>query len=171
MRVAVKTAVRRRKGVSLVEAMILILVLALTMGAMFATMAWASRTHAFGRQGTESRQVLFAWLQTFESVWPPNNLWPPFDPNDPVPAPPPPGTIIQRADEQIVIVGNMLGTWDAPSGRALIGSYTVQAVPAAQAGDGLMTLAITVRAGNRELVTLNRSFNIFSSDAVMDVVP
>jgi len=150
--------------------MILIIVLAVTMGAMFATMAWASRTQTFGRQDTESRQILFTWFKTFESVWPPAIMWPPFDPNDPIPPMPTNAFLEGHADDQIELVGGMLGVWDGSNNRAQIGAYTVTALPTADGGSGLLTVNITIMAGNRTVVgPIDKNFNIFSSVTVLDI--
>jgi len=164
-----KAAAKRRKGVSLVEAMILILVLAITMGAMFATMAWASRTYSFGRQDSESRQVLFRWVQTFESLWQPASVWPPFDPNTPN-ARPSNADLNNEANTRIAEAGGILGVWDGTNNRAQIGSYSVEAIPAADTASGMMNVTITVSAGNRILVgPLVNRFNTFASEFVEDI--
>jgi hypothetical protein len=165
MHIVMKAAAKRRKGVSLVESLVLIIVVAFTLGAIFSTMWWASTTYIFGRQDSESRQVLFAWHQTFEALWPPEDF--------PIPAPGEPmltpGFIQDEARRQIRAAGIILGDNNATDRRAQVGGYTVDAVPTAPPGTGMVEITITVSAGDRAVVrNLVRRFNIFNSETVSD---
>jgi len=156
MRIVIKAAGKRRKGISIVECIILMVVLGLTIGAIFTTMAWAQKSYAFGKQDKESRELFFSWVQSFESLWRPNH-----EDSDPK---------IEDAVEAVAI--KMNGTYYG--GVSRIGVYTVTATdrtPASEVRKRLV-LEITIRtAGRRDpWVRLNRSFNWFSNETVSDDV-
>jgi len=149
----------RRKGASLVESLILIIVVVISLGAIFASINFGLRTYSFGRQDLESRKLLFTWYQTFESVWPP--------PGHQITPKPGPGALATAAQGQIEVVANMLGAWH--NGRAIIRGYSVQAEPAVVAATGVLNVTITIRSGERVLVdSIVRTFNTFSGDTVGD---
>jgi len=147
----------RRRGASLVESLILIIVVVMSLGAVFATINWGLRSYTAGRQDLESRQVLFTWYQTFESMWQP---------------PVPPAPVLNAvqlealAQAQIEAVGNILGTWN--NGAANIRGYIVTAVPQV-VQDRMLNVTITISSGNRVLVNnAERAFNIFIGASVAD---
>ena len=61
---------KSRQGVSIVECVILIIIVAVAFGAVFSTLGWSAKNYAFAGQDTRSRVVLFNWVQAFESMWP-----------------------------------------------------------------------------------------------------
>ena len=177
----------KRKGVSLVESLILIIVLLVTMGAIFATMVESQRSYAFHKQDRESREVLFAWVQAFESIWPPDDpAIPAQDREDPEY----PSwewfdewqaywranwrTLLGR---QVEKAGGELGEWDPVGNVARINGFVVRVEPATDLNvlNGRIDLSIDIRAGagGRNApspVNILRSFNIYSSDTVSDDV-
>ena len=157
MRTVMKATAKRREGVSLVEVIFLLIVLSITLGAVFSTMAWAARSYAFGKQDKQSREVLFSWVQTFESMWPTAA----YRAN--------PGSWSSEARGQIQEVGRMMGTWDGASNGARIGGYLVTATPSAPS-TGKMDLTITISTGNKTWVEIRRSYNVYSCDTVSDDV-
>ena len=139
------------------EVIFLLIVLSITLGAVFSTMAWAARSYTFGKQDKQSREVFFSWVQTFESMWPTQA----YRAN--------PASWSSEARRQIEEVGKTLGTWDAARSRALIGAYSVTVTPTAPSV-GKINLTITIQAGNKTMVELTRSYNIYSHDTVSDDV-
>jgi len=167
MHAAMKAVAKRRKGVSLIEVMILIIVLMVTLGAVFSTMAWANKTYTFGRQDKESRELLFRWVQIFESMWPPT---PADDPLWQQPSTIPAATLTSTAQGRIQRVGNTLGDNSATTNTATIGAYTVTAIPVAS-GAGTVDITITIRSHGKTLVRdLVRNYNIYTTDTVSDDV-
>jgi hypothetical protein len=139
---------RKRKGMGIMECLILMIVVGLTFGAMFTTMAWATRSYASGKQDQESRELLFSWIQTFESLWP--------------------NAYGGDVDGAIRAASNMLGgTWS--NGEARIGGFTLTAVDAGLSG-GNLELRVTIRASDskKTLVDLRRNYNAFSNETVSD---
>ena len=168
MQRVMKTDFKRRKGMTLFEVMILLVVLAVTLGAVFSTMAWASKSYAFGRQDKKSREVLFCWVQTFESLWPTKpqpgeslaewkNKWKDW------------GFLNTEAQKQIKLAGEKLGVWDSGKNRAIVEGCIVTVTPVSSA-NGKMDLRVTISSGNKTLVELTRSYNVYSSDTVSDDV-
>ena len=147
----------RRKGVGIVECLVLIIVLGVTLGAVFTTMAWAQKSYTFSKQDKESREILFNWAQTFESLWPTETFMADHSTWD------------AQARLSIENVGRRLGTWDSTRERARIGGYYVTATPVMPSG-GSMGLNIVIRASGKDLVKLMRRYNVYSTDTVSDDV-
>ena len=147
----------KRKGVSIFESLILMIIMLVTIGAIFTTMAWAQRTQIFARQQRESRVVLFSWVQTFESLWPPDGM----DRTRPQ----------DYAQDLRGQVGGMLGTYNVSNGEARIGSFIVTAEPGAVTA-GSLEMNIVIREGERRrpIVNLTRRYNLFTTDTVSDDV-
>ncbi|MDR1623003.1 MAG: hypothetical protein LBS00_11565 [Synergistaceae bacterium] len=132
---------------SLVECMILMIVVGITFGAIFSTMAWATKSYVFSKQDKESRELFFSWIQTFESLWP---------------------GAYDDVDDAIEAASTMLGgTWSG--GKTRIGSFVLTAVNSGLSG-GSLGLKITIQAGgsNKNLVELTRFYNAFSNETVSD---
>ena len=130
---------RKRKGMGIVECLILIVVVGITFGAIFSTMAAATRSYAFSKQDKESRELLFSWIQTFEALWPGTYSVPE-----------------DKVDDAIERASNMLGgTWSG--GKAYIRGYTLTAANAGLSG-GRLTLHVTIQTGDssKALVDLTR---------------
>jgi len=146
----------RRKGIGIVECLILMLILGVAFSAIFITMGWAQRSHATSRHDRESRELLFSWVDVFESLWQPSIEDTPAE-------------LINkgnRAVEDVAIVMN--GT--SNNGVAQIGAFTVRATPTVN--DGRLVLGITISSAGRRApwVVLERSFNVFCNDTVSDDV-
>jgi len=145
----------RRRGASLVESLILIIVVVMSLGAVFTTVNWSIRSYSAGRQDLESRKVLFTWYQTFEAMWQPQR------PNQGF------ASLTAMAQDRIETVGNTLGTWH--NGVAIIRGYTVEAVPTVQENTGALNVTVTISSGGRVLVdSAVRTFNIFFGESVAD---
>ena len=143
---------RKRKGMGITESLILILVVGITFGAIFTTMAWATRSYTFGKQDKESRELLFSWIQTFES------LWPDIYDDD-----------VNGVNDAIEATSSLLGgTWIG-GGEARIGAFTLTAVNFGLSG-GSLDLRVTIQAGDskKTLVDLRRSYNSSSNETVSD---
>ena len=145
----------RRKGFGVIECVILTVVLLVSIGAIFATMAAAQRSYTFHKLDRDSRELLFNWVQTFESLWPPDGMaW---------------TSAAASAQANVIIqeVGNLLGTY--ANGVARVGVFTVAAAPGALS-NGSISLNVTIREGDRgrTLVNLTRSYNIYTTETVSD---
>ena len=143
----------RRKGIGIIETIILMVVLGITFGAVFTTLEWAQRSHAFSRHDRESRELLFSWVQNFEAVWP---------------------SLEPDVGNAIRIVSAMMGgsvpTVSGVTHTAQLGLFTVAAQDMGQS-NGARELRIVISGGrNAPWVELNRRFNMFSSETVSDDV-
>jgi hypothetical protein len=138
---------RKRKGMSIVEALLLIVVVGITFGAIFSTMAWAAKNYAFSKQDKGSRELLFSWVQTFESLWP--------------------GAYADAADAAEKASEMLGGTW--ANGTARIGSFTLTAQDQGVT-DGALKLEVAIRLGEsgKEMLKLTRFYNAFSNETVSD---
>jgi hypothetical protein len=135
----------------IVECLILIVVVGITFGAIFTTMAAATRSYAFSKQDKESRELLFSWIQTFEALWPGTYSVPK-----------------DKVDDAIEKTSNMLGgTWSG--GKTHIRGY-ILTVADAEVDDGKLTLHVTIQGGDsrKALVDLTRIYNAFSNETVSD---
>lgn len=146
----------RRKGVGIVEALILMIILGLAFSAIFNTLGWAQRTHISSRQDRESRELLFSWVQNFESAWRPAIGDTPAE-------------LTNKAGAAFATVARDMMDGTFSNGIAQIGHFTVQATPTLN--DRRLDLRIVVRSADRRApwVDLTRSFNAFSTDTVSDV--
>ena len=151
----------KRKGLSLVECIILMIVLVVTLGAIFTTMAWAQKSYVFSKQDKDSRELLFNWVQTFESLWPPE-VPDGTDLKDPV-------FLTNSANEIIDEVFAILG--GNPANRVIKG-FTVNTTPTLDIPTGKIDLRIVVRAGSpgKTLVEVTRHYNLYTTDTVSDDV-
>jgi hypothetical protein len=140
---------KKRKGLSITESLILIVVVGLTFGAIFTIMSWSTKSYAFSKQDKGSRELLFNWAQTFESLWP--GVY---------------GVNVNGAIEEAA--KRLDGTYVA-NGVARIGSFTLTAENAGLS-DGVLKLNVTIRAvgSEKKLVDLERSYNAFSNETVSD---
>jgi len=159
----------KRKGISIVESLILMLVLGVTFGAIFSTLGWAHRTHASSRHDRESRVLLFNWVQTFESFF---HL--PPAPGDALVL----GTVGHALTASAEVTRLLGGTSSTITGAnrhtGQIGFFTVEATPvvAAAPNDGRLDLTVVIRSEARRApwVDLVKSFNRFSNDTVADAL-
>ena len=153
----------KRKGVSIVECVILIIVLVVAIGAIFETTALAQRNYTSTKLERDSRNVLFNWVQTFESLWPPDGM----NPHNAADAS---GAALVCIEQ----VGNMLGTYSASERLTRIGALTVVATPSAPVG-GSMGLNIVIRGSGSSrrsspLLNLTRVYNLYTTETVSDDV-
>jgi hypothetical protein len=149
---------RARKGLSIVEVIILMIVVVVAMGAVFVTMTWANRTYTFSRQDLGSRQLLFSWVEGFESLWRNASM-----------------DVGATAKQVTEMLG---GSWDLSLSQGHIGFLTITAaeVLPRDVSSGKMKLHITILAdrvsnsynNKREFVELDRSYNLFSNETVSD---
>ncbi|MDR3230979.1 MAG: hypothetical protein LBT65_06040 [Synergistaceae bacterium] len=142
----------KSRGMSIVECLVLMVILAVTVGALFTELAWSARSYSFARQDLTAREVLFNWVQTFESLWP--NFY--ADPVD--------------AFREATIVLN--GTWDAGRRLGRVGGFTIAAVDKGHSS-GTLKLGIKIYSGEdptENFVELERSYNSFSNEVVSDDV-
>ena len=164
----------KRRGISIIDTLILMIVVGITFGAIFSTMAMAQRSYAVTRQSKDAREILFSFVQTFESLYPGTDAaGKRFVVGD--------GNYASRAQEESVAAGDILGRYAASEGggraRMWIGSYYVRTN--ASGGQnveatGRVNMQITVYRAEDEpalrnpLIDVTRSFNIWSSDPVSD---
>jgi type II secretory pathway pseudopilin PulG len=74
---------KRRKGVTIVECVILMVVLGISMWAILSTAVWSAELRAFAKEEINARILASSWFEVFESVDPePQPPLPPFDMND-----------------------------------------------------------------------------------------
>jgi hypothetical protein len=151
----------RRKGMSITENLILMVVLGITFGAIFTTLVWAQKTRVHSMLDRESRELLFSWVQAFESFFPPDG--------------PDLGTVADAVAAGSRATGRLGGvtiadTADAHTGR--IGHFALTATPTILPLPyyGRINLQIVITSGGRHTpwVDLVRRFNRFSSETVSD---
>lgn len=142
---------RASPGVSLVECIILMIVLTITIGAIFTVMHWGNKSYAFAREDMERRLLVFNWCQAFESFYP--------------------GVTKNVGEAFAQATAFLEGTWDADRGVAQFksGSISIDELPAAPG-----ILAIRLQAygggGGPAVFVLDRRFNRHSSETVSDDV-
>ena len=156
-----------RKGISMVECVILIVVLMIAVGAVFTTLGMAQRNYAQHKQDKQAREVLFAWSQAFESLWPP----PGFD-IDSTPT-------MAQVINQIMETNDNLGYQPVgDNGAALAGGLYIHPTPSVLAV-GRIVLDITIKLGSNgktivgktgDTSTGLRSYNKYNSVTVVDVI-
>ena len=144
----------RRKGVGIVECLILMIIVGITFSAIFATMAWSQRSYIFSKQDKESRELLFSWVQAFESTWSPER-----GDSDSVK--------VNKAAQAIEAVAKALNSKSYSGGVARIGNFDVTVRLGSLSG-GKLPLKISIRSGGKTWVDLERSFNAFSNETVPD---
>jgi len=142
------------------------LVLGFTFGAVFITLGWAHRTYLHSRYDRESRELLFSWVQAFDSMWRPT-----IDDNTGV-------RLENRAREAIAAAASMMGgTVPIVIGgthTTYINGFTLEITPhgEVQARDRRLNLEIAIRAGGRLWVNFiggrARSFSGFPNDGIQD---
>ncbi|MDR2529013.1 MAG: hypothetical protein LBD04_08360 [Synergistaceae bacterium] len=142
--------INKRKGISIIECLILLVVLGITLSAIFSSMAWISRLYAFGRQGREGRELLFSFAQAFESIWHPTFMAT--------------GATPTEVEE---VTRMMNGTWDASKKQAKIGGFILKAVSRGS-NNGGMTLRIAISVEGKNIVELDRTYNIYSNETTSD---
>jgi hypothetical protein len=136
---------------SIAECIVLIVVVVLAMGAIFATLGWSSRNYTFSREEMKARELLFNWVQIFESLWP--NLY---------------GDV----DEALAHTSTLQnGSWDENARTSQIDGFTIAANEQEQI-DGGIRLAMRVFVGNvaggRLVLNTTRDYNAFSNETVSD---
>jgi hypothetical protein len=143
--------VRLRKGVGIVECLILIVILVLTFEAINTTLSWSSKSYTL--QEIKGRELLFNWSQAFESLWSASDYPQPED-----------------AFEKVADMLN--GSWDAADVH--IGGFTIVAragIPTA----GKLPVELKIYAGDtatgKPVVKANKSFNIFPRKTVSGDYP
>ncbi|MDR1875448.1 MAG: hypothetical protein LBQ90_10620 [Synergistaceae bacterium] len=143
---------KSRKGIGIAECLVLIVVLALATGAIFSTLGWSTGSYTFARREMKGRELLFNWVQTFESLWP-------------TPGHPSPEDAFEKA------ANALNGTWDRTNRLARVNGFTI--VPrAGQESAGKRVIDLKIYGGNNKtgklIVSMGRSYNIFSSETVSD---
>ena len=159
----------RRRGVSLIECVILVIVLTIAVGSFFTTLAVAQRNYTQHIQDKRAREVLFAWNQGFESKWNEGAHW-----EEDFVRSPDVGVITGRILNTIRETNRGLG-YTEQGGQWWAGSFIVEVTPSAglagAVANGTIGLDITVRlgAGGKTFVnTARKSFNWYSTDTVSD---
>jgi hypothetical protein len=133
------------------ECLILMVVVGITFGSIFTTMGWAVKSYTFSKQDKGSRELLFSWIQTFESLWPGAY-----------------GGSETGANNAIQAASDMLGgTWTGSAAR--IGGFTVTVSDLSLSG-GNLELRVAIRGSDskKTLVDLKRHYNAFSNETVSD---
>ena len=143
-----------RKGVGIVECLILILVLTVVMGTIFSALNWSVKNYTFARQGMKGRELLFNWVQAFESQWPA-----------------PGAATFEGSFKKVAEALN--GSWDSANGLIRVNGFTIVPSPG-QEVDGRRVIDLRIYEGNNTrgklIVNVSRSYNIFSSETVSDNV-
>lgn len=155
----------RRKGISVIECIILMIIVGVAFGAIFTTAAWAQRSYTSSKQGKASRELLFSWVQKFESLWSPS-----------------PGDIPAKLYEDAMIASESVAEMmngSSPTGSGIgIGAYretringfTVRATNRGLRDERLLVLEINISTGNKTWVNLQRGYNRYSNETVSDDV-
>ena len=152
---------RARPGITIIESIILMMILGIIFGAVFSTAAMAQRAHGDGRQRREARELLFNWIQNFESTWVPDHTL----------------TIPQQNANVMTAIEDV---------QTMMGGTTYWAVPATHISrmgmfnvtvhnngitDGALDLNIIIAvprgaAPPRAIMNVQRRFNVFSNETV-----
>jgi hypothetical protein len=145
-------AMKSHKGTGITECLILIIVLGLAVSAIFSTLCWSVKSYTFARQEMKGRELLFGWVQAFESLWPAADASSPED-----------------AFEKVA--GILNGTWDNSNKLTCVDGFII--VPRAKtetAGSQVVDLKIYGGSDTKSklIVDLTRSYNVFSSETVSD---
>ena len=155
----------RRRGISLVECVILVVVLMIAVGAVFSTLGMAQRTYTFHIQDKRAREVLFAWHQTFESMWPPSeNFY-----KDTSGWQNQANAVIESTSEAMGF--DLIGPSTTSPRPARVGGLEIEAEAVAlDRRRGRLDLDITVKMGSGKIIVnrVRRSYNIFSHETVSD---
>jgi len=156
-----------RKGASIVESLILMIIIGITFGAIFMTMGWSHRTHMHSRHDRESRELLFSWVQVFDAIWQPE-----LTDNS--------ANLLEiRAAAAIADAVNLMGgappTVAGGVFTANINGFTLQVTPTATVTqqDRSLELGILIQTGGRTWVDfraqgMRRRFSGFPNDMVRD---
>ena len=160
--VSVKFYETRRKGIGIVECLILMIILGITFVAIFTTMEWAQRSYAFSRQDKESRELLFSWMQKFESVWDPkyDHKNPPTDADQSAEAMDAIDTVTEMFGGTVIGYAGLVRT-------AHIGGFTVRVENMGLDSEKLK-LRLTIRSPEKVWVEIDRSYNRYSNETVSD---
>jgi hypothetical protein len=143
---ALKKSVNARNGFSLVECLLLILVVVLALGAIMATMIWASDLGSFYRATLGMRTVAASIFEAMESI--------------------PPATLDSDFDTAFT---DLIASFGGSGGR--LGGYTITATAAPPVnGAREVTMTISQAASKKANYTLKRSINSFSENTADDVV-
>ena len=155
-----------RRGISMVECVILVIVLMIAVGAVFTTLGMAQRNYASHIQDKRAREVLFAWHQAFESMWPPNTDYADTS-----------ARWATLAKDQIEKTNAVLGygvssmdnSTTPPTVMAQAGGFRIDVKPSAPVA-GRLDLDITIRMSSGKIIVnkVRRSYNIFSHETVSD---
>jgi len=159
---------KKRRGATIIESLILMIVLAVTFGAVFLVLGAAQRTHAHSRADRESRELIFNWVQVFGGMWEPELA-------DDASA------LMSRAHNAIANAASMMGgsvtaTGPGNARTVQVRGFSLVATPTVvmAANDRRLDLHVAIaRGGNRNWVDLTRTFSGFPNDLVVDwgVIP
>jgi hypothetical protein len=139
-------------GTSIVECLILMIVMMVVVGALLTELTWSTKNYISAKQGLMAREILFNWVQTFES------LWPDFYTN------------FEDACREATTVLN--GTWDAAHRLGRIDGMIIETVDKGRSS-GALRLGIRIYAAEnsaRKFLELDRRYNLFSNEVVSDNV-
>ena len=135
-----------RKGLGIVECLILIIVLVVSFSAMLATLSWGSRSYAFSRAQLESRMLLSCWAETLEAIFP---------------------DVIQEPEDAFEHVAKVMGgTWNAVAKTAIVHGTKLTAEVLSNV-DGILKVGVKIERGEKDFES-NKIFNMYSSATVPD---
>ena len=145
---------RRRKGISIIESIILMIVLGIALWAIMTTIAWSTELQTFGRQNMDIQILATSWFEVFESVNPE-----PFDATF---------TMANAANRVAQFLdANSTRNWP---------NYTIRGYRVHVTGDeymmapnGVRTVELSIQGdGTRRPVVVSRRINARSSETVSD---
>jgi hypothetical protein len=139
-----------RRGVGIVECIILMVILGISVAAIMTTMGWASRTYAFSKDDLDRRTLLFNWCQAFESFFP---------------------GVTDDIDNACRRTTEFLGgSWDTSTKRADFkrAHFTVTSTSATTVAVAELEIKMYRQAGGTADVSFLRHFNRISSETVSD---
>ncbi|MDR1977285.1 MAG: hypothetical protein LBQ42_00970 [Synergistaceae bacterium] len=141
-----------REGIGLAEALILMIILGVALIAIFSTLEWGSKSYTFARQEMQGRELLFNWVQTFESLWPTSSFPNPDDAFN-------------------ATAASMGGSWNNANKQARVEGFTIETLTK-PVNAGKLPISVRIYVGNSNkgklVVSMDKSYNIFSNETVSD---
>lgn len=138
----------RRKGVSIIESVILMIVLGITLAGLLSVLEWGSKSYVFAQTDIKRKALLANWGEAFETVYP-DRIADPFN--------------------ALGYTASLLGgTWSS-----FDKTFTVQAMQFKIEGmtstDGILSMDIKISDGGSKRYTRSSvSFNMYSNEVASD---
>lgn len=145
---------RRRKGVTIVEVLILMMVLGISIWAIMSTATWSTELQAATRSNINARILASSWFEVFESI-------------NPKPLPPEPPFNMQTAAAQVAQILDPDATGSYASGFSIQG-FKVIATEMSTV-DGVRSVNLSIEQGMGVApFSIQKRVNSRSSETVSD---